>query len=126
MIQGDPQAEKTPRFNFDIEAALKSIDTPETPLDVLFSNALRLATENIKKRTLFNLDNKKVILKGVRVYVCKNLLNYQSDLYQIVDNLGGDFSWFYSQAPTNIDYSSRLVVESVAKRNREQIRKKLV
>ena len=126
MIQGDPQAEKTPRFNFDIEAAFKSIDTPETPLDVLFSNALRLVTENIKKRTLFNLDNKKLILKGVRVYVCKNLLKYQSDLYQIVDNLGGDFSWFYSQAPTNIDYSSRLVVESVAKRNREQIRKKLV
>jgi hypothetical protein len=51
LSQGDPQAEKTPRFNFDIKAVFKCIGTPETPLDVLFSNALQLATENIKNRT---------------------------------------------------------------------------
>lgn len=122
--KGDPQAEKTPRLNFDIEAALKCIGSPETPIHVMFLNALELATENIKNGThetyhspeiqysfmtrLEELNKKKQILKGVRVYVCQNLLEKQIDLFKIVDSLGGDHSWFYCQGCTHFIYNGEL------------------
>jgi hypothetical protein len=178
------------RLNYDLEAALECLRTPdvapnlrsrhklgqETPLDELFSNAIRLATEKVKngthgangyespeihysfesnenlKRRLgikdaMNYFNEieasprqqdranalstanhraveepvshdrapasstqpvKRILRGVKVYVCKNLLKDQVDLYQIVESLGGDFSWTYSEDCTHFIYNGKL------------------
>ena len=41
----------------------------------------------------------KQIFEGVKVYVCKNLLMNQVEMYEIVQDLGGDFRWNYSEEP---------------------------
>ncbi|CAF0961216.1 unnamed protein product [Brachionus calyciflorus] len=45
------------------------------------------------------------ILRNCKVYVSRKLVKIQSDLYKIVDSLGGDFSWTYNQDITHFIYS---------------------
>lgn len=47
----------------------------------------------------------RLVLKSCKVYVSRKLAKIQTDLYKIVESLGGDFCWTYNSDVTHFIYS---------------------
>lgn len=66
------------------------------------------ASDEYIQPTPAHLKQTKQVLRNCKVYVSRKLAKCQAELYTIVDQLGGDFSWTYNQNCTHFIYSGKL------------------